>query len=171
MQTISKHEQQEFISLNHLVSLTLFSHVLVSHTSALCPGVSPEVLLTVCACLPSKAITALTLTRELHDKKKYVTQALYSESIPTKKHKVFPTSLHAEVTELLGSQLHGSQPLPLATFQWLGAQWSHARPTTFCRHWHWPVARWHTQSSRSIHWLRSVPRKLHVHSEGKKKAN
>lgn len=87
------------------------------------------------------------------------------------KHKVFPTSLHPEVTELVGSQLHGSQPLPLARFQWLGAQWSHARPTTFCRHWHWPVARWHTQSSRSIHWLRSVPRKLHVHSEGEERLN
>ncbi len=77
----------------------------------------------------------------------------------------FPTSLHEEVTELLGSQPQDSQPLPLARFQWLGAQWSHVRPITFGRHWHWPVARWHTQSSRSIHWLRSVPRKLHVHSE------
>lgn len=78
---------------------------------------------------------------------------------------MFFTSLHEEVTELLGSQPQGSQPLPLARFQWLGAQWSHIRPMTFSRHWHWPVTRWHTQSSRSIHWLRSVPRKLHVHSE------
>lgn len=67
---------------------------------------------------------------------------------------------------MLGSQPQGSQPLPLARFQWLGAQWSHVRPMTLGRHWHWPVMRWQTQSPRSMHWLRSVPRKLHVHSEG-----
>ena len=39
-------------------------------TSALRPGVSPVVLLTVCACLPSKAITALTLTGKLPDRKR-----------------------------------------------------------------------------------------------------
>ena len=80
---------------------------------------------------------------------------------------MFRTSLHEEVTELLGSQPQVSQAFPLARFQWLGAQWSHVRPMTFCRHWHWPVERWHTQSPRSIHWLLSVPRKLQVHSEMK----
>lgn len=83
----------------------------------------------------------------------------------------FSTSLHEEVTELLGSQPQDSQPLPLARFQWLGAQWSHVRPMTFGRHWHCPVVRWHTQSSRSIHWLRSVPRKLQMHSEGQRGKN
>lgn len=43
-------------------------YVFVLLTSALCPGVSPEVLLTVCAGLPSKAITTLTLPSELHDR-------------------------------------------------------------------------------------------------------
>lgn len=150
----------------------------ILQTSALCPGVSPVVLLTVSAGLASKTIAALTLTGKLHDRKekcKYAHQLylniltislLYVSKCPVSNVQVLFTSLHEEVTELLGSQPQGSQPFPLARFQWLGAQWSHVRPMTFGRHWHWPVTRWHTQSSRSIHWLRSVPRKLHVHSEG-----
>lgn len=164
-------------------------------TSALCPGVSPVVLLTVCTGLPSKAVTALTLPSELHNREWKIQkrdtsisfesvnvnecERIYTYSILHHEMclfvcvqvQVFPTSLHEEVTELFGSQPQDSQPLPLARFQWLGAQWSHVRPITFGRHWHWPLARWHTQSSRSIHWLRSVPRKLHVHSEGQKQGH
>lgn len=80
---------------------------------------------------------------------------------------LYPTSLHEEVRELLGSQLHGSQPFPLAKFQWLGPQWSHVKPMTFGRHWHCPVERWQTQSSLWTHWLLSVPRRLQVHSREK----
>lgn len=42
-----------------------FIYILMLQTSALGPRVSPVVLLTVCAGLPSKAVTTLTLASEL----------------------------------------------------------------------------------------------------------
>lgn len=59
-------------------------YVFMFLTSALCPGVSPVVLLTVCTGLPSKAVTALTLPSELHNREwKYrsVTVSLESVSV------------------------------------------------------------------------------------------
>ena len=43
-------------------------YVLMFLTSALCPGVSPVVLLTVCAGLPAKAVTTLTLPSKLRNR-------------------------------------------------------------------------------------------------------
>lgn len=63
--------------------------------------------------------------------------------------------LHWELRELRGSQAQGSQPRPLASFQWEGAHWSHLGPTTLGRHKQRPLSSSQGMSCRAPKMLQS----------------
>lgn len=67
------------------------------------------------------------------------------------------TWLHCGLRELRGSQLQGSQPLPLASFQKEGAHWSHLGPTTLGRHKQRPLSSSQGISRRAPRMLQSQP--------------
>lgn len=67
------------------------------------------------------------------------------------------TWLHWGLRELCGSQAHGSQPRPLASFQWWGAHWSHLGPTTWGRHRQRPLSSSQGMSRRAPRTLQSQP--------------
>lgn len=58
---------------------------------------------------------------------------------------------------MCGSQAHGSQPLPLVSFQWWGAHWSHLGPTTWGRHRQRPLSSSHGMFCRDPRTLQSQP--------------